>query len=426
MRRLIALLLLLSFATLSWSQSLDLRGTYKNQTFKAKGRYRPDGSVEITSFSYPPYDKLDGEVKTLKAQKKALEDEKAMLEKKLRGNPDCGDEVARQTASLRREISRLNKSLDSVSAILNNRANTGDELAELRRQIQDSAAAHRNAIGRYNTELTLKNKKIAELEIRCKGKGLNANTVNVELLYGSSDIKNNLTKQDFWKRPFSPSIQVMAAYTYYFDKQSPFAVKAGVGFASYKGNNSVELVLDTVKGLTDDDGDNYEARFSYSGIEESLTLNYLEIPILFHVGNSFLTNGVQAWIEAGVKAGFNVGNNFEGKGIYTCEGYYPQWNATLGDVEALGFVSNAPAFPDGVSVEPKTFVLWGVVAAGMNIPLSEKIALLVGAQCGYTLTPIASGESTENHISLGKPSITSGESTRIFNLGAKLGIVINL
>lgn len=424
MKKIIVLLALLSFTTFVMSQTLDVQGTYKGQTVKAKGRYRPDGTVEITSFYYAPYEKLDGEVKNLKNQKKNLEDEKSKLEKRIRTleNSNGGGKVP----ELREEINQLNNKIDSLNAVINSHGKDMQELTQLRKQIQDSASAHRAIVGRYKTELKSKDNKIAELELKVKGRGLNANTLGVEMSYGSSVIKNNLTEQGSWKRTFSPSLQFMATYTYYFSDKSPIAIKTGIGYASYNGEYSSKQVFDTIQGLADNDGDKYVARYGFYDIGESLSLKYLEIPILLHVGNSFLTNGVQAWIEAGLKMGINIGNTFDGKGTYTCDGYYPQWNVTIHDVNALGFVTEAQIYSPKTAVEPNTFVFWGMVSAGMNIPINDKIALILGAQCGYTLLPISAGESTDSHYVLGKANILAGESTRIFNLGAKIGLKINL
>lgn len=428
MRKIAILLIVLTFSAFAWSQTLDVHGTYKGQTLKAKGRYRPDGTVEITSFSYAPYDKLDGEVKTLRSQKKTLEEEKSRLEKRVRTLESSGG--GGKASELREEISLLNNRIDSLTAVINNRGKemqgSKTEVAQLRKQIQDSAAAHSAVLGRYKTELKSKDQKIAELELKVRGKGLNTNPIALEMSYGSSVIKNDLTNQDFWKRSFSPSLQVLASYTYYFSDKSPFAIKTGIGFASYNGDLSAERLFDTVGNLVDDDGDSYEARYSYNDISESVSMKYIEIPILLHVGNSFLTNGVQAWIEAGLKVGFNVGNSFEGNGTFSCEGYYPQWNVSIQDVEALGFVSDAQLYSSNTVVEPNKFALWGILSAGMNIPLNDKIAILVGAQCAYTLIPVNSGDATKSHYLLGKANSVMGESTRIFNLGAKFGLTINL
>lgn len=425
MKKIIILLAVLSFSTFVWSQTLDLRGTYKSQTFKAKGRYRPDGTVEITSFSYAPYDKLDGEVKTLKSQKKELENRVKELEKG--GGGGGGSE----------EIKNLNKRLEKVTNDLNDRSAELDrvksDMAALKSQMQDSAALYRTSMGKYRTalksmdeEIASKDKKIAELELRVKGKGLNRNTIGVEFSYGSSVMKNEFTKQDFWKHTFSPSIQFMADYTYYFNEKQPFAVKAGLGYATYNGNISAVQILDTISGLVDDDGDKYDARYCYSNLVEKVSLSYLEIPILLHVGNSFTTNGVQAWIEAGVKAGINIGSRFEGDGTYSCEGFYPQWNLTMSDVPALGFVNDGKVYDNVKEVEPSKFVLWGIVNAGINIPISNKAAFMVGVQCSYSLIPVAKGDAMDNRYMRERANILSGESTNIFNLGAKVGLKFNL
>ncbi len=434
MKKIVIILFILCFNTVIWSQTLDLNGTYKGQTVKAKGRYRPNGTAEITYFYYQAYDKLEREVKTLKSQKKTLEDEKEALERKVKGgNPSTKD----NGGVTQKDVARLNKRIDSITGILNTRVaeleRTKTELTSLQSQIQDSAAAHSKALGRYKIELenkvnemAKKDERIAELELIVTGKGLNKSTIGLEMSYGSSSIKNDLTKMDYWKKTFSPAIQFMVAYTHYFSEYSPLAIRVGIGYGSYNGNISSDLIMDTIKGLIDDDGDNYDARYRYSGIEESLTLKYLEIPILLHLGNSYNTSGVQAWIDAGLKAAINIGSSFQGKGLYTSEGYYPEWNLTMRDISMLGFVTDADLYSNVTEVEPNSFILWGTVAIGMNIPLGKRLAMLVGAQCGYTLTPVATNQPMSSRYLQGNANILSGESTRIFNLGAKIGLTINL
>lgn len=440
----VCFLLLMAFSlTEIMAQSLDLKGTYKGQTIKAKGRYRPDGSVEITSLSYAPYDRLDGEVKTLKNQKQALENEKKQLERRVKELESGGG----NGADLQKRITRLSNSLDSLNRVISIKdlelKSKTDEIANLKGQMQDSIDAYRNGVG--STDVTTisrqmldstralrslrivirdKDKEIARL--KATGRGLNSNSLALEMGFGHSKMKNALTSQDFWKHSFSPMVQLMASYTYYFSKQSPFAIKVGLGYSMYGDRIYSEGMLDTIRGLTDVDGDKYDARYSYSAVNEKVSLGYIEMPIALHVGNSNNGSTIQAWFEIGLKLGVNVTSSFEGSGLYTCEGYYPGWNATIRNVESLGFVTDAPLYGSSTEIEVSKFVLWGTLAAGVNIPLTHKIALSLGANCGYTILPVAKGETASSRASFGRPNLVSGEATRVLTLGGRLGVVINL
>lgn len=427
MKKTIALFLFISFilTTVYAQKPLDIKGTYKNKPFSAKGSYKPDGTAVLTSFSYAPYDKLESDVRELKEQKKKLEDEKAKLERKNKELIEKGG----NSAELNNSIDALNDSLSATSLLLKSRSleleRVSSEVAALRSQMQDTVNAHRQLVGRYSTELRNKDQKIAELEMVVQGKGLNANAVGVSFFFGPSNVKNSHVEQDYWKRSFSPAIQFMVDYSIYFSENSPFSLKVGLGYASYGAGVYAESILDTICGLTDGDGDVYDSRYAYSSVREKVTLNYLEIPVVFHIGNSFLTGGVQAWIEAGLKLGVNIGGSFEGGGKYSCEGYYPQWNVSMRNVDVMGFVSNADIYDGQESVDVSKVLLWGVLSAGMSIPLSEKLALQIGAQCGYTLSPLKKSDSDYSRFSLGESNLLS-TTTRLFNIGGKVGLTFNL
>lgn len=436
MKRIVFILtLFVLFFSVANAQEVIIDGTYKKNKIILKGQRLPDKSYQFRSLEYAPLSKLENEKKDLLVKQKEFEKQVKKLEKELedckKQNPNLSPDTKQdeEFERLRKEIAECRNNLDKISDSLKVKEDSivtlKDELNQVKNQLIKADSLHKNEVNSLNLVIKGKDNEIHDLKLQIDVKGPNRDVINLDFLYGKTLIRNSLLEQDFWSCDKSMSLQIGVNYTHYFSDGKPFAVKVGLGLGKYSTNMSFASISDTLYGLRDDDNDPCDERRFYKNIVEEVTLSYLELPVLLHIGNSFHHSGARAWIDAGVKVAYNFSNDFKGSGTYTSEGYYPDWNVTLQDVPALGFVTNANAYDNGTSLDVKKAILWGVAAAGVHIPVGEKIGLDVGARCGYTLLPIAKYEAIENKYVKNRPNVLSGETTRIFSYGVNVGVTYN-
>lgn len=413
---------------------IHIKGKYKGDDIEIKGR-KGESIDKIESIVYAPLQKHEKECKN-------LQEEKKKYEKRIKELQEINKKLDDENKKLikNRDLKKLQDSLDAVTLRLSKkeqelnsiRSELNGLIAQLQQQLANEKSLSRSkdetielkdkTIKSKDLILELKDDTIYNLRMRLQGKDVNKNVLSAETLWGMTRMRNNLTNQDFWAHKKSTMNQFQLAYTIYFSEYFPWALKTGIGWGMYNSNASFSSLYDTIGGLTDDDGDSYEGRYNYANVKEKNALKYIEIPLLIHVGNSFNSMGVRAWMEVGMKLGINVGCTFEGDGKYTSEGYYPSWNVTIHDVSALGFVSNADIYGNVCIPDVNKVVLWAVAGAGLHVPFGDRLGLRLGVGCAYSLTPVAKHDAVNNRYVQGVPNLLAGESTRIFSLAMNLGL----
>lgn len=90
----------------------------------------------------------------------------------------------------------------------------------------------------------------------------------------------------------------------------------------------------------DNDLENYIKNVSISNLEEKYSIGFIEIPILYQPKFDFLPK--QLTVSLGASISFELHHKAKADGIFTFNGFYPQYNATLSDIERLGFVTEEP------------------------------------------------------------------------------------
>ena len=174
----------------------------------------------------------------------------------------------------------------------------------------------------------------------------------------------------------------------------PVSVEAGLGFRKFgmaARLNEYNTILNTV----DADGDSYQAIYAFEGLEESLSLTYLDIPIRLCIGQP-AKERVTAYVKLGVTPSIKMASTFEGEGQYSLKGYYPQWDVTIENVEPLGFGSDMECYDD-VEPEIKGFNLWGNVAFGAYVPfMGSHIVLNAGVKLDYPFLGIGTFNAVNN------------------------------
>lgn len=409
MKKTICLLFLAVLGTVQVMAQVKISGTYKGETLTVIAN-RSDAGDIIKKVTYAPLTRLENDVKELKKQKESLQKEIEKLKKntKVKELSDSLKIVDALLVKKNKELSVVQKDIDSLAVLVSN---------------------YMEELNRSNGDIEQLKKRISELQMKLDNCGVikknNSNYISVGLTLGNTSLFGNLTDQNYWTKKSTLSLQFQASYAFYFNKISPFAIKIGIGYGIYGNKGTLTSLYDTIPSLKDEDGDLYDARYKYHDIRESVDIKYLEMPITFHVGNSFNDHGVQAWADFGVKLGLNVGSAQDGKGVYTLEGYYPAWNVTIHDVEELGFVSEAEAYAAAVSPNFNKLVVWAIAAAGLRIPISNKAALEIAVNGAYTLTPVATHDAVGNKYIMNAYNLVASDKTKILSLGGNVGLSIS-
>ena len=173
----------------------------------------------------------------------------------------------------------------------------------------------------------------------------------------------------------------------------------------------------------DNDGDPFKAHYSFNDLEEKLGLTYLDIPVRLCVSQP-LKDRVTVYAKAGLTPSFKIGSSFKGSGTYTLEGYYPQWDVTLNDVDVLGFGSDLECY-DAFQPEVKPFVLWGNLAFGAYVPFKESpVELNAGVKFDFPLTSFGAAANGDFIPGTHAAVLSNGGKATIMSL--ELGVVYNL
>lgn len=453
-------LLILILICMGWaeSQTISIKGKYKGQPLTIKAQRAPGGDI-IETFNYAPLTNLENEVKQLKKQKEDLESKIKKLQSenaKTTGDGNKANELSAENARLQRQneqltsenaklrgqvrpgpnntgsnggdIEKLQQELQKINAKLDEKerafAEAQKNITELEKQLSSSSGLSDSQKDKQIAELTAQKEELEE-KLRILGMCWNTDYISFQMDFGFSFMKNSLTKQDFWGRGSAGAQQFEISYTHYLSDDSPIAFRAGLGLGLYHGNGAFASMKDTIEKLKDDDGDTYHAYYSFRDVSEEVTLSYLEIPLLLHIGNSCTNQGVQAWGEVGFKIGLNVGTSFTGNGKYTLQNFYPKWNVLVHDIPELGLVTDESLYSENMEHEVNTLVLWGQLAGGIMVPLTDQIHFNAGVRMGYTFSTIAKEAENPNNYKyiLGKSNLLAGSGNRIFTIGMDLGIV---
>ena len=413
--------LLIGFASAISAQDLIIPGTFQSKPIKIWATQKPGSSDYIVKrIEYAPYDKLQSDVSSLSKQlndcKKQREKLEVQIKQQLTVNDCDTTEFVRKINAYKNQLSIKRVEYDTINARLEEKEHELANMESELKQLQNVLEKDQERI----EDLVKKNEDLRRL---VDHRDLNDDVITASGLLGGDMFKNKRIGASPWTSNIVFAQQIELTYTHYLSKESPFAVRFGVGLSRLHGRASFGAASDTIMGLTDGDGDSYDARYSFCDVEEVANLRYLDIPLMLHIGNSYTTFGVQAWIEAGLKASIRIKSSLSGSGTYSVQGYYPAYNVVVTDIPSAGFVSDS-SLPYSGDADVNGFVLWGQIAAGLNIPIVKNLSFMLGVKGAYTLLPISKGDNSGDGrlYEVGKNSLLNGGATRIFLAGVELGL----
>lgn len=413
MKKIFLTAIMLVSVAISASAQIEIMGTYKygskNERIHIKAIQRPSGD-QVVLLEFAPLTRLESEVKELRKKEENLrKDLKKCQDKRPADNSEELKSLQDSLASVRSQIADKDRQLNDLNA----------EMEQLR---SDVAACRKEKADTIAVLLA----KINRLTVKKVEPALNSDALSVSAGMNMSRLINDGIGSEPWMVGLSVGKEAELTWLHYFSQSSPVAIRVGVAYRELNGRAGCDMIRDTLFNQVDMDYDSYNAHYSFSEISEQMQLRQISIPLLLHIGNTYKNFGLKGWFEAGVSMSFNIATTLERRGTYSCEGWYPEWNVTLRDVPQLGFVSGANlTVPE--TAELASFMLWGRLAAGVYIPVSDKLGMELGASCDYSLMPVSDGNGigtrryNENAL-----MITDGGKTRILTAAVKLGLVYHL
>ena len=395
---------------------VEIKGSYKGSQLYIRAQRMPGGGQDrIEKVEYAPLTKLEQQVASLQKQVETLKKEqnatKAENERLKRGQKSDNKAVSDSLQRVQQRLVQKERQLNEMRM----------EVENLKKELQKMKTINDSTIAALENQiegLTLRTHQTKQVN-----PGQNSSFFSFGMELGTARFQNEYLKDSRWWRPVQLGVQqLQVTYTYYPMEDLPIAIRAGLGFSVYHSKASYYGQEDTLFNQTDMDNHEYDLYYTYTGVAEEVRLNYLEVPLLLHMGNSYGSHGVQAWCDLGLRFSLNVGKHFEGSGTYTKRGYYDEWNVIISNVPELGFKEgDVKDIIDMGKLKVAPFVVWGEVAAGVRIPLGdERFSLGLGGSCRYSLTPVANnvpelgGERT--CFLPEQPTMLSGK-TRILTLG---------
>lgn len=408
-------LLAILFVTLAFNAAaqIEIKGTYKygsrNEKIHVKAIPSNSGD-QVVKLEFAPLTRLENEVKELRSSEARLRKELERYKNgNLNSNSDKINALQDSIVSLQRQISIKDNQLNELKGDLNYLRTT---IAECMKQSADSI---RTLLAEIN------NLKLSSVK-----PSFNRDAVIVGGGINISKLSNNGIKDDSWTVGLPTGKEFELSWLHYFSQTSPVAIRVGVSYRELNGNARCDMIRDTLFNMTDADNDAYDARYIFGNIAEQMTLKQLSVPVMLHMGNSYMPFGLKGWVEAGLAVAFNMATVLERSGNYSCEGYFPQWNVTITDVPDRGFVTDAMlTAPETARV--KNMTVWGQLAAGVYIPVSDIVGVEFGGMCGYSLLSVSGGDGLNGRrYDEETMMITDGGKTNLFSTAVKLGIVVHL
>ena len=336
------------------------------------------------------------QVVKLNADVVQLEKDKETLNKQIESLTQQGDKT--------KEIQRLNKQVEEKNvqiSQLNNQIARNEQVIDSLKQnkIVVVPTDKDQQLKKLRDQIAEKEATISDLrrDLADCGKGMakpvKSPVIGLEVGFGPAFPGSSVAEP--WAKEVKSCLQADVYFgTARLSESFPISVEAGLGFRKFgmaARLNEYNTTLDAV----DADGDNYQAIYAFEGLEESLSLTYLDIPIRLCIGQP-AKERVSAYFKLGVTPSIKMGSDFDGEGKYSLKGYYPQWDVTIENVEPLGFGSDMDCYDD-VKPEIKGFNLWGNVAFGAYVPFKgSHIVLNAGVKLDYPFLGIGTFNAVNN------------------------------
>ncbi len=208
--------------------------------------------------------------------------------------------------------------------------------------------------------------------------------VNASLFNSKITATSNLEYES--KSIFSVSESLEIGY--FFSKN--VGISIGFGMSTYKTDLSLTNYSNTFDAI-DSENDEYQMSVSSTNISENQKISYLDVPVslLFKVG---ISDKIGFFVNPGIKLSFLNKGDYTGNGIFSYEGFYPEYNVTLHSVDVYGYPTNYKLDKSGelgLAKSNKSLILTGGVYVQFG-----KFNIAIGAYYDRSLGNISEENST--------------------------------
>lgn len=355
-------------ATTAWAQSQlqTVKGTTKEGKRINVQYYKGTAQDRIESVKYQLVDELQAENKN---KQNSINDLQYQLNKANKNIDNLKEQLKNsgdsdQISTLNNQLNEKQGEIDQLNEQINN-LNT--QLAEEKAE-NDRLRAQLDSIMEVNRQLS-----------QNKNRSSKSPVIGVEASMGSVFLSKS-SLSDPWEKALSWNKQASIYFgTGRLADGLPLSIEAGVGFRSLPMKAKITHYQATQE-IHDCDNDMYQ--LIIDNCSETLTVNCLEVPVRFCIGQPD-KNKVSVYGKIGVTPSFVLSGRLI-NGAYTRQGYYPDWNVTFENIDELDYFTNEGE--NLQKVKPtKRFNLWGNAAFGAYVPLSSSILFNVGAKLDYPI-----------------------------------------
>lgn len=380
MKKLFLILFTIVLSASAWAQSQrsTLRGKDKDGKTLTVQYYQGIVEDRIESVKYQLVDELQAEIKNLKYNIKDLQN---------------------QLDATKREVKELNKQLGKTSGNQGDVTALTQQIEEKNREIAQLSAQ----LAGLNNDLKLvqdKNNRLQDLldsikamptpNIPKEPRPQKTPVIGVEADLGA--VLLGKSANELWAKDITMGTQLAVYFgTARLSESFPISFEAGIGlrrFTMAAHLSQCEYRDDVL--IQDKDGDSYMAIYSFDGLSERLSLNYLDIPIRICIGQP-AREQVSVYAKLGVTPSLNIGTPaIDGKGTYGVKGYYPDWDVTLANIQELGFENGRNFYKENeVVTEINKFNLWANLTLGAYMPFKgSPVVLNVGFKLDYPILQV--------------------------------------
>ncbi len=217
----------------------------------------------------------------------------------------------------------------------------------------------------------------------------------------------------------------MGLDAFYYINQK-MAVGGGIRMVNYGAKASVYDQVYSAE-LTDEDGDDYVLSATFDGIEEDHHLTAIEIPLFFRYQH-WVTNDIMLFGSTGPVLIFP--GNMESKftsGTLATEGYFPEWNVTVDDVDEMGFYER-DITGNGPDVDASTSLAWNL-SFGAEYSIAKRLNMFMAVSYQSSLSSVSDGQSNSDIMSDAytfNGSMAGAGDIKLSQMGIKIGVTIDI
>lgn len=240
--------------------------------------------------------------------------------------------------------------------------------------------------------------------------------------YALTQIRNDFTQEDpaismnFRTRPL-----VNVEIGHFFSEN--FGLVTGLSYSSY-GSQTVISDYNSKIQTVDIENDTYELTIEGSDIEEKEEIQVLGVPVSF-IYHSAISNKTGFFLMTGVNLSVPLRERYENSGVFTCRGYFPDYNVTLENLPEYGFPKDLKIESDGNLLVKRINYMVHFVG-GFDFFLSNSVQIAVSAFYERSISNISDYSVSQDFRILQDQQINSimsgSRKTNLQSFGVKLGI----